>query len=497
MKELLERIDFGNEAGDDIDVNELSSYFVKQVSFDKYTDSSTRVLVATSRKGVGKSALLQWISYQIAQSDHNALVIKCRGADIVRSKFNLTSNLETPNEYIHDWMIRICALVNRELAIRLKLGVGDDRITLIETAELEGYKSRNLVSCLLDRLQSLASKGLPVKVSIKDEIEMLKRVSDRKVYILIDDLDATFQNTPKELLELSTFFSACRYITQDIKDICFRATMRTEVWSMIRRYDESLDKVEQYVDEILWSLPDFRRLLYMRISSQIEKLGIDLPKSKSGRTSTFKVEEEALKYVFVPQMEWADKLASTYQVLYTLSYERPRWGIQLCKLAQENALKSRQPVIHKDNIDNVWGEYGNMRIADLVAEHKHQCREIEELITAFRGCERLLTRSELFSWITRRISNHMEPNIEGILVRSPREIARFLYRVGFIVARSDDESGNYEHYRFDQMPDFLTSRTDDDFGLKWEIHPCYREALDIVKLDRSHRERFRKARRLR
>lgn len=91
----------------------------------------------------------------------------------------------------------------------------------------------------------------------------------------------------------------------------------------------------------------------------------------------------------------------------------------------------------------------------------------------------------------------MAPTIEGRVIHSNRDIAHFLYRVGFILARSDDEDGNYEHYRFEQMPDFLTSRTDDDFGLKWEIHPCYREALDIVKLDRSHRERFKKARHIR
>jgi hypothetical protein len=57
------------------------------------------------------------------------------------------------------------------------------------------------------------------------------------------------------------------------------------------------------------------------------------------------------------------------------------------------------------------------------------------------------------------------------------------------LARS--ETGDeYEHYSFDQMPDFLASRTDDDFGVKWEIHPCYREALDIRKLDRSHKAKF-------
>lgn len=52
----------------------------------------------------------------------------------------------------------------------------------------------------------------------------------------------------------------------------------------------------------------------------------------------------------------------------------------------------------------------------------------------------------------------------------------------------------FSYYAFDQMSDFLAHRTDDDFGVKWEIHPCYREALDIKKLNRSHRVRFERLR---
>ena len=131
------------------------------------------------------------------------------------------------------------------------------------------------------------------------------------------------------------------------------------------------------------------------------------------------------------------------------SYERPRWAIQLCKLAQEAALRRRAARITKDCIDEVWGEYGNRRIADLVSEHKHQCPQMQELITGFRGSERLLTKEQLFAWITNRISNHIEAWIEGERVRSPRDIAKFLYRLGFIVARSEGEGEQYEHYRFD------------------------------------------------
>jgi hypothetical protein len=89
----------------------------------------------------------------------------------------------------------------------------------------------------------------------------------------------------------------------------------------------------------------------------------------------------------------------------------------------------------------------------------------------------------------------MSPIIEGREEKKPLDIAHFLYRLGFIVARIDDkENKEYEHYYFSDMPDFLSTRTNDDFGSVWEIHPCYREALDIKKMNRYQRERRNLAR---
>jgi hypothetical protein len=492
--DILRRLDFGNEAGDDVDPEELVSYFVEQESFNKFLDRRKKLLVATARKGVGKSALLKWIGHKVSNRDPDALVIKIRGADLVRSNFKLTSTLAGPNDHIRDWMIRLCAVVNRQLALQLKLAFSDDQITLVETAEIDGYKSRNLVGCLVERLQSLLDKGRGItKISGTNEVELLKRAKDRDVWIIIDDLDATYQNTTAESLSLATFFSACRYLTQDMKGIFFRVSMRIDVWALLRRYDESLDKVEQYVSEILWYQRDFLKLLSLRIQASLQSGSIPLPRA-SAYASAEDVQEQLVKLAFVPTMEWADKMTDTYKVIYTLSYERPRWAVQLCKLAQLAALRRNQRLIAKDSIDEVWGAYGQQRISDIVAEHKHQSPQVEELLNGFRGCGRQLTRDELFSWINNRILNHIEVRIEGDLVRTSREIARFLYRLGFILARSENADGEYEHYRFDQMPDFLSARTDEDFSVKWEIHPCYREALDIKTLNKSHRQRFSRLR---
>jgi hypothetical protein len=475
-------MNFGNEDGEAVSVNEIQECFVEQESFSKFKNPTNTILVATAKKGVGKSALLRWLDYTLA-SNEDYLVIPCRGRDLVRSNFPLKGEPKTANEFINDWMIRLCTLINRELAKTIKFAGDDDTISVIEAAEIDGFKKKNLISALTDRLTGILGNLKRDKPEIGNQIELLKRLSKKTVWILLDDLDATYQRTDRENLELSTFFSACRYLTAEVHGVIFRVTMRTDVWPMIRRYDEALDKTEQYVNDITWSQADFRQLLYRRIDFQAKALGIEIPDAPR-QVETVEKEEYYINLVFEKRMPWGDHHDSrTYKILYTLSYHRPRWAIQLCKLAQKEAIARRAEVIERADIDSVWGIYGKKRIEDLIVEHKHQSKDIEEIINSFRGAERRMKRDDLLLWIKNKITEHMTPVIERKPTKDPVEIAHFLYRIGFLQARIET-GDNYEHYFFSDMPDFLTSRTNNDFDAIWEIHPCYREALDIVKLNR-------------
>ena len=481
MQTLLRQFDFGNEAGDDVDPKELTTYFVEQNMFDGFLDPTKRILVATAKKGVGKSALITWLAYRIGKKYPSSLIIKCRGADLARNRFSLRGDPKAPNEYIQDWMVRICTLINREIALVTKIALTDDKITVIEAAELEGFKQRNLVSCLIDRFTRLLGDASPSKIGSENEVQLLKRLKATNVWFLVDDLDATFQNTKEEQVALSTFFTACRYIAADMSGVSFRVTMRTDVWPVIKRQDESLDKVDQYVRDIVWHECDFKQLLANRIRAYLEAKGIPLPVHDSN------FDTNLVNEIFTPQMPWSGTRVDVCTVLYTLSYTRPRWAIQLCKLAQKHALRCGNSVITKRDVDSVWGEYGTKRISDLVSEHKHQCPQVEELITAFRQAPSQMTRADLIDWVKLHINVSLTPMIEGKKITSPVEVAHFLYRIGFILARSQEKSGCYEHYSFDQMPDFLSSRSNNDFNVLWEIHPCYREALDIEKLNERER----------
>lgn len=322
--QILRRIDFGNEAGDDVQASEILNFFVEQASFEKFLNPTKSILLATAKKGVGKSALTRWIEAKIKEGyGDDVIIISCKGSDLVRSNFKLSSELKLPNDYIRDWMIRICALVNRRIGSELNLAFGDDAITLVESAELDGFKSRNLVSALTDRLRkSIPQQASAEKLHATNEIELLKRFDGKRVWFLVDDLDATYQRTDQENLELSTFFSACRYLAAQVTGINFRITMRTDVWPLIRRFDESLDKFEQYVHDITWSQADFRTLLSKRIKYQMESLRIEIPPFPQ-YSSEIEIEEHYVNQIFEAKTLWNKSERPMYQIIYTLSYHRP------------------------------------------------------------------------------------------------------------------------------------------------------------------------------
>jgi hypothetical protein len=324
MNELLRKINFGNEAGDDLSPKEIVNFFVEQKPFLEYLSPKNKILLATAKKGVGKSALIRWIEAKVPEIDNSgSLVIRVTGSDLVRSCFKLTNTLSLPNDYIRDWMVRICAIINRRIGAQLSIALTDDQIAMVESAELDGFKNRNILSALTERLTKLLPSIQKTKEQIPNEIEILKRFSDKTVWFLVDDLDATYQRTKQENLELSTFFSACRYLSTQTNGIIFRATMRTDVWAMIRRYDESLDKFEQYVSDISWSQADFRTLLFKRIEYQMNQLGLQDTTPPHQVTKT-EVEEHIINKVFEKRMLWGNTEKRTYKVIYTLSYHRPR-----------------------------------------------------------------------------------------------------------------------------------------------------------------------------
>jgi hypothetical protein len=89
----------------------------------------------------------------------------------------------------------------------------------------------------------------------------------------------------------------------------------------------------------------------------------------------------------------------------------------------------------------------------------------------------------------------VHPRIVGMGSRTTaREVAQFLFQIGFLSARLDDRDGSYVHLAFRDRPNLLRVDTNLDEGVSWEIHPIFRKTLKLRNVQ-SKSERARDLRR--
>jgi hypothetical protein len=154
--------------------------------------------------------------------------------------------------------------------------------------------------------------------------------------------------------------------------------------------------------------------------------------------------------------------------------------VELAKVAAASAVKRGHNRISRNDIFEQLEKFGRRRIEDTVAEFKAQCPDIQELIAAFAHEREQLTTAELLKLIENKIMSHLSPSIMGISGKpSSLQVASLLFEIGLYYARREREGGSYEHYDFSNKPSLLKARTNIDEGLTWEIHPVFRQALEI------------------
>ncbi|MBD8531693.1 MULTISPECIES: P-loop ATPase, Sll1717 family [unclassified Massilia] len=473
---------FGNEAGDDEDLEVLNSYFLDKPEFDSFYSVHTKLAFARSRKGMGKSALLKQTMYLRQQEEKDDLLVYVKASDLIALQ---NINTTTPAELVHAWQQRICTLINLELGATLNVGLSDDSMLLVESSELAGFRNRNIVGALLDRLKikGLGAEIERTRVSTADSQAVLERVMSQRevtVWLFIDDVDATFLNTESERLKASTFFSACRNLVSVVRGLCIRAAVRTDVWSVLTQYDEALDKCEQYMIDLNWSTEETGRIIENKIVSFFRRT---YPDNLLYQNYEPAIDGAAIrKIIFKEPFAWGTgRFVDSFRPIHILSAGRPRWAAQLCKLAAKTAYKNSSSLITINHIHDVLQDYGKFRVDDLYKEHRHQCAVMQDIVESFAGGQRRFATDALLEHIAEKIIRRIGiPKIDGITAaEGPLSVAHFLFRCGFIAARDDQDPSGLGFIKFEDRPNLLSVQTNLDDNLVWEIHPSYRHFLRI------------------
>jgi hypothetical protein len=495
---------FGNDVAEDENEDVFQSYAIHRPELHAFGDSQRQICITRAYKGEGKSALLRLLIGRIRSADGDVVIVHSTGNSLL-SPID-SSDFAT---WLRGWKSAILARVASEVGARIGLALSDDDMSLVEEAEKRGFRSRSLISAVLERLRlgSIESSGVKVsgpeirKPGVMDAEGLLKRWAQGRppIWLIVDDVDQNFQNTLPHKAKAAAFFVACRELANLIPELRIRAAVRPNVWVTLKMEFEALSHVEQYNSDLSWSEQDIRQLLARRIQGYLARKGRWDLASQSLHGSREERDRQLISLVFDDPIRWGGKEKPPHAVLYTLSKHRPRWVIELSKLAAGRAVQRARPRIGKEDIVYDLGEFGMKRIQDTVAEFRSQCPEVEELISGFAREREQLTTDQLITIIERKILSHLKPRIGGVIGDArAMDVAAFLFQIGFIFGRRDYGDGNYDHIAYSERPSLLRSRSDIDAGLSWEIHPVFRQALEIRDLagretrrsgDKEHRGR--------
>jgi hypothetical protein len=212
------------------------------------------------------------------------------------------------------------------------------------------------------------------------------------------------------------------------------------------------------------------------------------PSSEIAQTWTTTENANALiELAFVARMKWGQhSTAPAEHVVRVLAGGRPRWIAQLCRDAGVNAVRDKKDRIGIHHINQAMGEFGKRRLSDLYKEHRYQFADMISLVESFTGGPRRYTTSELLQRIADHYVAQVEakniPMVDGVPYRDALQLARFLYKCGFIYGNNSAAASIAmpEFIGYDDRPDLLKVKTNLDDGMNWELLPAYRSTLRVT-----------------
>lgn len=480
---------FGNDSGEDENPEILAGYFIELQSFNKAYDKTRKLEIVKARKGMGKSALLAHLKYRLNDTarpiEPDAIVVKVTGNDLIGlADFSGSDSTLLENR----WKQVICKRISMELAAQMGFAMSDDAMTLIEAAEIEGIKGRNLVSGLMTRVGPIiesASKALtkgvvslktanptdPKNIGYEHLLRRLQKSTDTTVWLLVDDIDAKYVDTPDQQARIGAFFSALRSLAFSVEGLRIRASVRTDVWTNIRGMEDQ-DKLRQYITDIKWSDDQLRAIFAKRILSYLQRNGDKTYLNWNEQNDYNRVVNQVFSGNF---RIGAEKRSDPLLVAMMLAGKRPRWMGQLCKLAGSAA---GSVLIEQRHFDAVMSSFGKEKISDLIKEHQHQFAELQKVIDSFRATDKTNTKFRLLSILERgfvaKMGAERVPSVNGYPFKSKDQIAELLYEIDFIVGEKHGKQTP-----FHEDPTLFDSEQNAQNKVPWMVNLSYRRFLGI------------------
>jgi hypothetical protein len=316
-------------------------------------------------------------------------------------------------------------------------------------------------------------------------------LTQHEITVYIDDLDRGWEGRGGDVTRISALINAVRDLVRNNKTIKFKISLRSDVYYLYRKSDESTDKVESSVVWLSWRNHELFAMLVKRIETFFERTVDEQSLLNMSQNSLGRYLDPIMEPRFLGRGKWAD--VEIHRILMSLTRNRPRDLIKLCTLAAKRTQIRKGKLISTQDFQDVFEEYSLSRITDTVIEFRSELPNIENLLMSMKPNRRERETKLGYVYNTGDLLKKLDSvskmlnNLKfttGVIPDS-RELAAFLYKINFITARKQSDRGIVRKY-FEENQ-FLSSRFV-DFGFDWEIHPAYRWALQPPSIEDIFRE---------
>lgn len=461
---------FGELDAQEDDEKRLDDFFLKTDIFNKiHNRRPLRIIVA--QKGVGKSAILRK-SY-LENIHNNQLSLWVRPDDI--ENLETIENSTDTIKLIRQWKTGLEKLIISKVCDNMELTQNDT----VKNGIKSGLKITEQLSRIIVKLKD------HVNMSEINKLFVEQYTKNNEIYVYIDDLDRAWNGSKENVARISALVTAARNMCSDDNSLKIRISLRSDVYYLFRKADESTDKVSNNVIILDWSQHELLAMLVKRVQLYFgEKISdsklLEMPQDEMAEYLNIVMEDK-----FKGKGKWNN--TPLRKILLSLVRKRPRDLINLCVLSSRHANTNKRNKIVTDDWESSFSNYSQDRFNDTIVEHKFEIGNIESLLKGMApSSSEMKNRREkrLFIYDTKGILAKIGTIIERGDYRfsnqrekaTPQEVLVFLYKINFLTARKTLQSG-YIDTKYFEDNNYLAGLDNVDFGYDWEVHPAFRKVL--------------------
>lgn len=486
---LMKYVRTGTAEGDR---NLLQQIFIVPTQFDQLCaiePGGMRIL--TGNKGIGKSAVVEWIAKVSANKKIPCLLIR---PDNISSKDLPTSqDIGSLKRYYYEVILRT---IGAQIGTQLKGLLTGSAAKLHNEARQKGLaeedfiqKTLGLISAISLPVSKINGTQLAKELAGENSANTLVSAINSQLllkgsifYLLIDDTDQLASpDQPAHLNRIWALMLAVRRLTGECQSVRAIVTLRSSVWT--RMTSESLGQRDQtdHLRGLVIPLRSDDIMMQSIIRRRLEMAAHDAGKPRVDPYSVFFNGETMTLPTSTEKRSWDKFITKSAR-------ERPRDAIQLIKNMIDSAAKNGSSIIGSKEAGDAMKVYSTERVEDISNEFSLDCKNIKEVMNTFSDIpfetdfealrKHLLTIPSSSSTIIR--GELLKPQEDGSAIK----ILALLHETGFINPRVLDNTRErgFKHILFQDDPNF--AKLPNWNGMQrahWEIHPAFRTYLIGVK----------------